>query len=418
MSTLCPAQNLSQLNYFIKSSGFNDFSNIHEDDRIKKRIEACQQGMQQLETLRAKHLKLMDDLRNEYSSLQTSINFIPRNKKSIVNSLDIQDNRSQYSASEDGTSVADTSNISHRSSMSVDSGYLSVSTDITQNLRNSTIIDIQNNDPPMSYNAYRKMSMDENNGNEGNLVTRNKPPIGSSNITMGTVKKLAMNYTKNIQELNKASEIVKTTLEGTAALRPNRTSKTQNRPWSMYSTSTTTNNNDYINSEIFSLDNNIKNNLTFAQTPKSQFDDSTKYFTLTKNNVTAQNYDDPHIYSTPSKNKSPAVSENNNKTEEIYCKPKKGTQNDNKFFHNKKNKNETLINYQLFDDEMTRNNNKNRNMSNVQPTTVVITRFSDNLKSPFNNKPPPIPNRSVGTIQGTPIPSKKIRKGWLESEEL
>uniref|UniRef100_A0A0K0EDN5 CCDC92 domain-containing protein n=1 Tax=Strongyloides stercoralis TaxID=6248 RepID=A0A0K0EDN5_STRER len=418
MSTLCSAQNLSQLNYFINSSGLNDFNNIHEDDRIKKRIEACQQGMQQLETLRAKHLKLMDDLRSEYSLLQASINFIPRNKKSIAKPLDIHDNRSQYSASEDGTSVADTSNISHRSSMSVDSGYLSVSTDNTQNLRNSTIIDIPNSDPPMSYNAYRKMSMDENNGNEGNLILRNKPPIGSSNIAMGTVKKLAMSYTKNIQELNKASEIIKTTLEGTTALRPNRTSKSQNRPWSMYSTSTTTNNNNYMNSEISSLDNDIKNNLTFAQTSISQLDDSTKYFTLTKNNVGPQNYNDSHIYSKPNKSKHPVSENNNNKTEEIYCKPIKSTQSENKFFLNVKNKNEKLINRQLFDEEMTRNNNKSRNMKNIQPTTVVITRFSDNLKSPYNNKLPPIPNRSIGTVQGTPIPSKKIRKGWLESEEL
>uniref|UniRef100_A0A0N5BSM8 CCDC92 domain-containing protein n=1 Tax=Strongyloides papillosus TaxID=174720 RepID=A0A0N5BSM8_STREA len=415
MSTLCPAQNSSQLNYFIKSSGFNDCSSIHEDDRIKKRIEACQQGMHQLETLRSKHLKLMDDLRNEYSSLQTTINFTPRNKNSVINSSDIQDIRSQYPTSEDGTLFADTSSVSHRSSMSVDSGYLSVSTDISQNWRNSTIIDIQSNDSPMSYNTYRKISMDENNGN---VTGKNKNIIGSSNIAMGTVKKLAMNYTKNIQELNKASEIVKTTLEGTAALRPNRLSKSQNRPWSMYSTSTCTSNNDYINSEISSIDNEIKNNLSFAQTPISQLNDQIKYSTLTQNNSATQNYSDSYVYSTPNKIKHPVLEGNNGKEEEMYSRPIKNTQNKCQSFFNSQNNNEETINNYILGEGLARINNKNKGPSNIQPTAVVITRFSDNLKSALNNKPPSIPGRNVGVMHGTPIPSKRIRKGWLESEEL
>lgn len=411
MSTLCPAQNSSQLNYFIKSSGLNDFSGNHEDDRIKKRIEACQQGMQQLDTLRAKHSKLMDDLRNEYSLLQTAVTFTPRNK----NSSDNQEISSQYSTNDDRTSFADTSNVSHRSSMSVDSGYLSVSTDTAPNWRNSTIIDIQNNDSPMSYNTYRKISMDEN---IGSIIGKNKPLISSSNIVMGTVKKLAMNYTKTIQEINKASEIVKTTLEGTTALRPNRLSKTQNRPWSMYSTSTINNNNDYINSQISSLDNEIKNNLSFAQTSISQVNDQIKYSTLTKNNNGTKNYNDSYIYSTPNKNKLPVLEDNINKEEEMYCKPVTSINNQLQLPFNIHNNNEKLINNYTLDEGISKISNKSRSSSTIQPTTTVITRFSDNLKSTLNNKPPSIPNRNVGTTHGTPIPSKRIRKGWLESEEL
>uniref|UniRef100_A0A0N4ZFY2 BHLH domain-containing protein n=1 Tax=Parastrongyloides trichosuri TaxID=131310 RepID=A0A0N4ZFY2_PARTI len=378
MSTLCTAQSVSQLNYFINSSDFNDCNNIHEDDRIKKRIEACQQGMHQLDTLRSKHIKLMDDLRNEYSTLQTTTNFIPRTKKPSINHSDI---RCRYSTIEDATS-----NVSHRSSMSVDSGYLSVSTDNPPNWRSSIIVDIQNGDPPMSYNTYRKMSMDENNAIiEGAIINKLKPPIGSSNITMGTVKKLAMTYAKNLQELGKSPEIVKTTLESTAALRPNRNSISHNRPWSMYST-TSTNNNDYLNSEISNIDSEIKNNLNFARTntPSPAF---SKYSTLIKKSpINHSNDSSSPIYSTPIKSKLPVPE---SKIESLYCKPMKGTS--------------------IRENQFSKSNN-------IQQSSVVITRFSDNHNN--NNKPPIIPNRNVGIIHGTPLPSKRIRKGWLESEEL
>uniref|UniRef100_A0AC35TR69 Uncharacterized protein n=1 Tax=Rhabditophanes sp. KR3021 TaxID=114890 RepID=A0AC35TR69_9BILA len=233
-----------------------------------------------------------------------------------------------------------------------------------------------------------------------------------SSSTMGTVKKLAMNYAKNLQDKNKSSsDLVATVLETTAVLRPSRQSKNQNRPWSMYTTATETVDAEPKHYTDDLTEDLLNNNETIR-----------KYSTLTKSNKTEQQDKfDSHIYSIP--NKKPSSYQSNlgdfGEYSKAYQKPpiqKQPQQSNNirslaQSFENQNNHNvrKSLNNIALS------NSSSTRNLHIAQPN-IVVTRFSDNINSTFNKS---VPSRKIGMVVGAATPpTKRIQKGWLESEGL
>uniref|UniRef100_A0A914X540 Uncharacterized protein n=1 Tax=Plectus sambesii TaxID=2011161 RepID=A0A914X540_9BILA len=147
---------------------------MEADSRIRQRLDACRQGMRQLDALRNKHQRLMQDMRVRLG--------LPTTPKDVDGDANISSERSperktlieQHDSllrcTSPAPSTADfSSSISHRSSLSMDSGCVSVVSD----LLNATHL-------PMSYSAYRKLSMEERrkqlmSEDEGCVVDDNRP---------------------------------------------------------------------------------------------------------------------------------------------------------------------------------------------------------------------------------------------------
>uniref|UniRef100_A0AC34RNB9 Uncharacterized protein n=2 Tax=Panagrolaimus sp. JU765 TaxID=591449 RepID=A0AC34RNB9_9BILA len=163
-------------------------------------MEACQQGILQLDSLRQKHHKLMEQLRSQYPDFAPLIN----------RPLEISNYDSTTLPSSSGRCESPMSSacVSHRSSVSIDSGYTSISSDPI--LGSS----------PMSYSAYRKKAS-----------TLDRVPHSS---TMPSKPDVSNN------ENDPSVEIVEKTIESTAGLRLNRLRPNKNgewqRPRSMYAT--------------------------------------------------------------------------------------------------------------------------------------------------------------------------------------
>nr|CDJ80479.1 unnamed protein product [Haemonchus contortus] len=127
---------------------------IDGDVKIRARMEACRQGMMQLEALRYKHIKLMQEMRGRLPTIPGCADVQARIKRCAA-----ANDRSSLQSVDSGVSSLEQNvpstrcsspSISHRSSVSCDSGCSSVySNEISTNTR------------PMPYSIYRKLSIEQ-----------------------------------------------------------------------------------------------------------------------------------------------------------------------------------------------------------------------------------------------------------------
>ncbi|WKX88746.1 hypothetical protein Q1695_008402 [Nippostrongylus brasiliensis] len=122
------------------------------DVKIRARIEACRQGMMQLDALRSKHIKLMQEMRGRLPTIPGCADVQARIKRSAA----IND-RSSLQSVDSGVSSLEQAvpstrcsspSISHRSSLSCDSGC-------------SSVYSNEMSTRPMPYSMYRKISIEQ-----------------------------------------------------------------------------------------------------------------------------------------------------------------------------------------------------------------------------------------------------------------
>uniref|UniRef100_A0A7E4V3J4 CUPID domain-containing protein n=1 Tax=Panagrellus redivivus TaxID=6233 RepID=A0A7E4V3J4_PANRE len=250
------------------------------DARIRQRMEACQQGIVQLDTLRQKHVRLMEQLRTQYPEFtapavrssdspsdtlckDSSIVEPPTSNSSlsVQNALQSCKNKPLNQPQRPSSGMFDPTThqlhhqfghqppppphhrcespissacMSHRSSMSIDSGYTSISSV----------------DPfittPMSYSAYRKKASTLERHPETATVTPTATVAPNATLTttiepeVATVSPIQTTETSN--NTNSAAQMVQSTIDSTMApLRPGRYGRrglaakaSETRPRSMF----------------------------------------------------------------------------------------------------------------------------------------------------------------------------------------
>ncbi|KAE9553346.1 hypothetical protein FO519_003459 [Halicephalobus sp. NKZ332] len=190
------------------------------DARIRQRMEACQQGILQLDSLRQKHNKLMEQLKAQYPDFASPSNrpatnnevFPTPNYESTTLPGSHQNPQNSLLRCESPMSAC----MSHRSSVSIDSGYTSISSDPLLNMSSS----------PMSYSAYRKKAS-----------TLDRVPHSSTMVQNQKNEEKA----SELFQKDENSKILQQTIESTTGMRSNKYTRIQRkkedsyqRPRSMY----------------------------------------------------------------------------------------------------------------------------------------------------------------------------------------
>uniref|UniRef100_A0A914QBD1 Uncharacterized protein n=1 Tax=Panagrolaimus davidi TaxID=227884 RepID=A0A914QBD1_9BILA len=303
------------------------------DVRIRQRMEACQQGIIQLDSLRQKHTRLMEQLRSQYPDFAT-----PPTRSTSTTTTTIENLHAHYSktlppitespptqhryesttlpqpsssssfinsstsTSPPSTSLPTAMNAafatrcespisacmsSHRSSVSIDSGYTSISSDPFLSTISAT---------PMSYSAFRKKASTLERPPHTSTTTTTESPTTCTNQT-SQQQQQQQKVDEDEKEIESTSEkMIETTIEsttGTAPMRQNRFGRKQRedsswqRPRSMFAMiSTSTSNNKNNNNEEEEKNNvggdNIKDkekesfaNVSVASTARKLLDTST-----------------------------------------------------------------------------------------------------------------------------------------------
>ncbi|KAK0422206.1 hypothetical protein QR680_007431 [Steinernema hermaphroditum] len=123
-----------------------------EDSRIRTRLEACRMGMQQLEAMRSKHTKLMENIRSYYPTAAAEEMKVVARVKKPRESLMSPRNVASFITNERYEDLLRCESpvqcYSHRSSVSIDSGCASIT---SEQLNSSTT----------SFGTLRKASIDE-----------------------------------------------------------------------------------------------------------------------------------------------------------------------------------------------------------------------------------------------------------------
>ncbi|VDN58893.1 unnamed protein product [Dracunculus medinensis] len=147
--TQVPTDNSKKLNIRDSNTILNTHSSFvygstDADYRIKQRLEASRQGILQLETLRCKHQKLMEEIRIHLPSTgQRGYSEDKSREKEMNREIFLETKLDELRCESPMSSC-----VSHRSSVSMDSGCVSMSSD-------------RSSHSPMSYGAYRKISLGE-----------------------------------------------------------------------------------------------------------------------------------------------------------------------------------------------------------------------------------------------------------------
>uniref|UniRef100_A0A1I7ZLT9 Uncharacterized protein n=1 Tax=Steinernema glaseri TaxID=37863 RepID=A0A1I7ZLT9_9BILA len=120
-----------------------------EDSRIRTRLEACRMGMQQLEALRSKHTKLMENIRSYYPQASAEeVKVVARVKKPRESPRNVPSFITNERYEDLLRCESPVQCYSHRSSVSIDSGCASIT---SEQLNSSTA----------SFGTQRKASIDE-----------------------------------------------------------------------------------------------------------------------------------------------------------------------------------------------------------------------------------------------------------------
>ncbi|KAK6731302.1 hypothetical protein RB195_007648 [Necator americanus] len=177
---------------------------VDGDVKIRARIEACRQGMMQLDALRSKHMKLMQEMRGRLPTIPGCADVQARIKRTTA----ITDRSSLQSVDSGVSSLGQTipstrcssPSISHRSSVSCDSGC-------------SSVYSNEASPRTMPYSTYRKLSIEQ----------KEAPPQPINEIPLQTP----------------TIPIVATTIASTTSLRSDRVARAwrkqqQQRPRSMF----------------------------------------------------------------------------------------------------------------------------------------------------------------------------------------
>ncbi|EJD76389.1 hypothetical protein LOAG_16679 [Loa loa] len=173
------------------------FERDDPDFRIRQRLEASRQGMLQLEALRSKHQKLMQEMRIR---LPHRINMErPYDDSRKHKGLSVANPQTEIKLNDLRCDSPVSCCVSHRSSVSMDSGCVSLSSDFSSQ-------------SPMPSNTNRKFSLEDQR------------------------KKTEQNVTTAEVETDENSQLVAMAIESTTALRCNDTKCCTNwpRPKSMY----------------------------------------------------------------------------------------------------------------------------------------------------------------------------------------
>ncbi|KAL6732908.1 hypothetical protein Aduo_003616 [Ancylostoma duodenale] len=133
------------------NDAIGDKFTVDGDVKIRARMEACRQGMMQLDALRSKHMKLMQEMRGRLPTIPGCADIQARIKRTAAIS-----DRSSLQSVDSGVSSLQTipstrcssPSISHRSSVSCDSGCSSVYSNETS-------------PRAMPYSTYRKLSIEQ-----------------------------------------------------------------------------------------------------------------------------------------------------------------------------------------------------------------------------------------------------------------
>ncbi|KAJ1346626.1 hypothetical protein KIN20_001491 [Parelaphostrongylus tenuis] len=151
---------------------------IDGDVKIRARLEACRQGMIQLEALRTKHMKLMQEMRGRLPAIPGCADVQARIKRTAA----ISDRSSLQSVDSGVSSLGQTipstrcssPSISHRSSVSCDSACSSLYSNETS--------------PPqaMPYSTYRKLSIEQKESMPQHTDTTPVIPIVATTIASTT----------------------------------------------------------------------------------------------------------------------------------------------------------------------------------------------------------------------------------------
>lgn len=152
---------------------------IDGDVKIRARMEACRQGMMQLEALRFKHVKLMQEMRGRLPTIPGCADIQARIKRTAA----VSDRSSLQSVDSGVSSLEQTipstrcssPSISHRSSLSCDSGCSSVySNEVSSSTRT------------MPYSIYRKISIEQKEAAPQSIDSTPAIPIVATTIASTT----------------------------------------------------------------------------------------------------------------------------------------------------------------------------------------------------------------------------------------
>ncbi|CAJ0949114.1 unnamed protein product, partial [Mesorhabditis belari] len=212
----------------------------HDESCIRERLEACRQGMIQLGILRTKHLRMMEDMRGRLPLIPSCGDVRSREKRFEAVTQQRESIRSEDSGRASIRDCVDVSRahspladcISHRSSLSMDSGCSSV-----RDSSVDTLVGALPLQPFLTYTAFRKQSLEETP-----IIISKMPAIKPRNPSPPRVTpraRKAMDYERRTadQILDGRPEdihLLTTTIESTTSLRRNANGGT--RPRSMYAT--------------------------------------------------------------------------------------------------------------------------------------------------------------------------------------
>ncbi|KJH43738.1 hypothetical protein DICVIV_10226 [Dictyocaulus viviparus] len=161
----------------VDKSTVENNSVIEGDVKIRARLEACRQGMIQLEALRTKHIKLMQEMRGRLPPIPGCADVQARIKRTAA----ISDRSSLQSVDSGVSSLGQTisstrcssPSISHRSSVSCDSAC-------------SSVYGIEASPQAMPYSTYRKLSIEQKETIPQNTDTLPTIPIVATTIASTT----------------------------------------------------------------------------------------------------------------------------------------------------------------------------------------------------------------------------------------
>uniref|UniRef100_A0A9J2PH41 Uncharacterized protein n=1 Tax=Ascaris lumbricoides TaxID=6252 RepID=A0A9J2PH41_ASCLU len=163
---------------------------IDPDFRIRQRLEASRQGMIQLDLLRSKHQKLMQEMRLHLAHVGEPTEVKSRAKRAQITTATAPPlHQAEIKLDDSRCDSPMSCCVSHRSSVSMDSGCVSISSDPSSH-------------SPMSYSTYRKLSIEERCKQfEQNTVSDENQRIVATAIESTTALRCrgAKRYVKNWQ---------------------------------------------------------------------------------------------------------------------------------------------------------------------------------------------------------------------------